>query len=380
MDLHHAPSPVREDVLADIAAAVTAHDRDASFPCDSLAALRGAGLLGLTVPARLGGGGAGLGRAADAVAAVGGACASTALVFAMQLLHQRRVADGDEFAPALRDRIGRAAVEDGDLINVLRVEPALGTPARGGLPETVARRTADGFRISGRKIYSTGAPGLAWLLVWARTDDAQPVVGSFLVPATAHGVRIEESWDHLGLRASGSHDVVLDDVAIPLDHAGRLAPVEAWARGDAAAAAWNVVLIGAVYTGVARAARDWVVRFLHERRPANLGASLATLPRMQEAVGAIEERLTVNAALLDSAAQAVDLGTPHPPLTLNLFKTTLAENAVRAVEQAVSLAGNHALSRRNPLERHLRDVLCARVHTPQIDTAHIAAGRAALGL
>jgi alkylation response protein AidB-like acyl-CoA dehydrogenase len=380
MDVHHSPAAVSTAVLTEIAKAAVAHDRDASFPHDSLAALQRAGLLGLTVPARLGGGAAGLGRAGDAVAAVGGACASTALVFAMQLLHQRRVADSGEFAPSVSDRVGRAAVERGELINALRVEPALGTPARGGLPETVARRTADGFCISGRKIYSTGAPGLARLLVWARTDDATPLVGSFLVPARAPGVRIEESWDHLGLRASGSHDVVLEDVSIPADHAGRLAPVAEWARADPTTAAWNVVLIGAVYTGVARAARDWIVRFLHERRPANLGASLATLPRMQEAVGAIEERLAVNAALLDAAAQAVDLGTPHPPLTLNLFKTTLAENAVRAVEQAVALAGNHALSRQNPLERHLRDVLCARIHTPQIDTAHIAAGRAALGL
>ncbi len=380
MDVHLTPSPLPAAVLTGIAAAARAHDRDASFPHDSLGALHSAGLLGLTVPTRLGGGGAGLGRAADAVAAVGAACASTALVFAMQLLHQRRLAAGDEFLPAVRDRVGRAAVDHGHLINALRVEPALGTPARGGLPETIARRTPDGFRVTGRKIYSTGAPGLTWLLVWARTDDPAPLVGSFLVPAAAPGVRIEESWDHLGLRASGSHDVVLEDVAIPLDHAGRLAPVAEWTRGDPATAAWNVVLIGAVYTGVARAARDWIVRFLQERRPANLGASLATLPRMQEAVGAIEERLAINAALLDAAAQAVDLGTPHPTLTLNLFKTTLAEGAVRAVEQAVSLAGNHALSRQNPLERHLRDVLCARVHTPQVDTAHIAAGRAALGI
>ena len=380
MNAHHPPAPVPAAVLTEIATAAAAHDRDASFPHDSLAALRRAGLLGLTVPARLGGGAGELGHAAAAVASVGAACASTALVLAMQFLHQRKLAEGAGFAPEVAERVGRAAVERGDLINALRVEPALGTPARGGLPGTVARRTPDGFMLDGRKIYTTGAPGLAWLLVWARTDDPMPVVGNFLVPATAPGVRIEASWDHLGLRASGSHDVVLDGVAIPADYAGTLAPVADWARPDPSAAVWNVVLIGAVYTGVARAARDWIVRFLHDRRPANLGASLATLPRVQEAVGGIEERLAVNAALLDAAAQAADLGAPHPPLTLNLFKTTLANNAVRAVEQAVSLAGNHALSRHNPLERHLRDVLCARIHTPQADTAHLAAGRAALGL
>jgi alkylation response protein AidB-like acyl-CoA dehydrogenase len=49
------------------------------------------------------------------------------------------------------------------------------------------------------------------------------------------------------------------------------------------------------------------------------------------------------------------------------------------VQEAVQLAGNHGLSRANPLERHLRDVLCARVHTPQPDAAYAAVGRIALG-
>ena len=379
MDLHHIPGIVPADVLAQIAAAAESHDRNASFPHDSLAALHRAGLLGLTVPRHLGGGGAGLGRAAEAVGAVGAACASTALIFAMQVLHQQRLGAGEDFSPALRERIGRDAVRHGALLNVLRVEPALGTPARGGLPETIARRIANGWRVSGRKIYATGATGLSWLQVWARDDGDTPRVGSFLVPAQSPGVWIEHSWDHLGLRASGSDDVVFDGVEIPADHAGTLKPPQEWARGDAAAA-WNVALIGAVYTGIARAARDWIVQFLLARRPANLGAALATLPRMQEAVGAIEEKLAVNAALIESIAQAVDLGAHHPPLTLNLFKTTLAENATRAVEQAAALAGNHALSRHNPLERHLRDVLCARIHTPQADSAHLAAGHAALGV
>jgi Acyl-CoA dehydrogenase, N-terminal domain len=147
----HEPALVAASVLATVAAAARDHDREASFPHDSIAALYRAGLLGLIVPSRLGGGGAGLGRAADAVAAVGGACASTALIFAIQLLHHRRLAKGGDFSPAVRDHVSRAAVEGGALINALRVEPALGTPARGGLPETIASRVPDRWRITGRK-------------------------------------------------------------------------------------------------------------------------------------------------------------------------------------------------------------------------------------
>jgi alkylation response protein AidB-like acyl-CoA dehydrogenase len=244
----------------------------------------------------------------------------------------------------------------------------------------VARRTPAGWSLTGQKITATGAPGLHWFLVWARTDEDTPRTGGFLVPANAPGVRLHESWDHLGLRASGSHDVLFEDVEIPADHAGDLRPAADWPPLDAEVLTWHTVLLGALYTGVARAARDWLLRFLHDRRPANLGASLATLQRVQEAVGAIEELLAVNAALLDVATTAADVGMPHSGVTLNLFKTTLASNTAGVVEQAAALAGNHALSRHNAMERHWRDVQCARVHTPQADSARLAAGRAALGV
>jgi alkylation response protein AidB-like acyl-CoA dehydrogenase len=65
-------------------------------------------------------------------------------------------------------------------------------------------------------------------------------------------------------------------------------------------------------------------------------------------------------------------------MELGLVKTVAADNAIAAVQEAVALCGNHALARSNPLERHLRDVLCARIHTPQPDAALLAAGRAAL--
>jgi alkylation response protein AidB-like acyl-CoA dehydrogenase len=378
MDGSSSAAVVPADVLARIAAAAPAHDRDGSFPHDGLAALHAAGVLALTVPAELGGGGAGLRTAAQVVADVGAACASTGLVLAMQFVHQNRLAASAGFSPQLRDRVARDAVEADGLVNALRVEPALGTPARGGLPDTVARRRETGWRISGHKIYCTGAPGLRWMLVWARTDEEAPRTGAFLVPADAPGISIRESWDHLGLRASGSHDVLFDEVEIPHGHAGELRPNEAWRGHDPLVQVWSTVLIGALYTAVARAGRDWVAGFLRDRRPASLGAPLATLPRMQEAVGAIEEKLVVNETLLASAIAAAETGFPPPAPVLNLFKTSIAENAVRAVEQAAALAGNHALSRVNPLERHWRDVLCARVHTPQADAVYLAAGRLAL--
>jgi alkylation response protein AidB-like acyl-CoA dehydrogenase len=280
---------------------------------------------------------------------------------------------------ALARRVVREAVEGVSLINALRVEPELGSPARGGLPATVARRTPEGWRLSGRKIYSTGAPILRWYAVWACTDEAAPRVGTFLVRADSPGVRIDPTWDHLGLRASGSHDVVLQDVPTPPDHVLDLQPAGTRALADGAFQAEMTLLLGALYTGVARAARDWLLRFLRERVPSNLGAPLATLARVQEAVGRIEAMLLSSQRLLDGLAHDLDGGTPVGAVQAGLLKTVVMRNAADAVQEALALTSNHGLSRSNPLERHLRDVLCGRVHTPQDDSVLIAAGRAALG-
>ena len=148
------------------------------------------------------------------------------------------------------------------------------------------------------------------MLVWGATADDDARIGWFLVPGDAPGVSIEESWDHLGMRASASHDVVLDDVRIPLDHGfGLGVPGAAPAIGrDAATVGAMLVLLLSVYLGVAQAARDWLVSYLHARVPANLGAPLASLPRMQSAVGEIEARLVTSRRLLTSLARDLDAG------------------------------------------------------------------------
>ncbi len=356
------------------------HDRAASFPVENFQELSEAGLLALPVPKALGGAGAGVREAARVVSAVGKADAATALVLAMHYIHHLVIAKSGRWPAHLSERVSRDAVNGLALINALRVEPDQGSPSRGGLPVTTAKRAADGWHITGRKIYSTGSPILKWYTVWAKTDEAETRVGLFLVPAGLPGTEIVETWDHLGLRASGSHDVVFDDVVIPLDNEIEVRRPGEWGQPDIAQSTIQAVLVGAVYDGVARAARDWLIDFLKTRTPSSLGAPLATLPRAQEIVGGIEAKLAVNARLLDTFARDIDEGIALTSVEANILKLTVTNNAVAAVEDALSLTSNHGLTRANPLERHYRDVLCGRVHTPQDDSTKIFAGRLALGI
>ncbi|MGA2291353.1 acyl-CoA dehydrogenase family protein [Bradyrhizobium sp.] len=371
----------RANALAlQFAARAAQHDRDASFPFENFAELSEAGLLALTVPAALGGAGAGALDAARIINIFGKADPSTALVLSMHYIQHLVMARSSRWPARLARKLARETVEGVALINALRVEPDLGSPSRGGLPETIARRTETGWRLSGRKIYSTGAPILKWYAVWARTDEPELRVGLFLVPAGLPGTRIVETWDHLGLRASGSHDVLFDDVVFPLDHEIDVRKPEDWQVVDFTQATVHAIFIAAIYDGVARAARDWLIGFLRQRVPSNLGASLATLPRVQEVVGAIEARLAVNARLIESFAGDFDDGCSLTAAESNIIKLVVTNNAVAVVEHALALTSNHGLSRANPLERHYRDVLCGRVHTPQDDATRIQVGRLALGL
>lgn len=367
-------------IAADLAADSAENDRTGRIAPRVFSELAKTGLLGLTVPKAHGGAGAGMRESAEALRVLGKADPSVALILAMHFIQHLIIATSQSWPRHLAEKLTRDAIGRSGLVNALRVEPEQGSPARGGLPATVVRRTAEGWRLTGHKIYSTGAPVLRWYLVWARTDEPDVRLGIFLVPAGLPGTRIVETWDHLGLRASGSHDIVFDDVLLPFDHEVDLRKPEQWLKPDVIPLIIHPVLTAAIYDAVAQAARDWLLQFLKTRAPSSLGAPLATLPRAQEIAGGIDAKLAVNARLIRTFARDFDDGIAVTQTEAAIVKLTVTNNAVSVVEDALSLSSNHGLSRTNPLERHYRDVLCGRVHTPQDDSTRITAGRAALGI
>ncbi|MEX3691144.1 acyl-CoA dehydrogenase family protein [Paraburkholderia sp. BR14263] len=367
------------------AALADEHDRNATAPLEQFRALREAGLLRANIARSDGGFGAGLAVARAIVAEIAYGDPSVALILSMHysqhamIVHDAREQTGN-WPAALAQRLTRASVEGRALVNAAQVEPALGSPSHGGLPDTLARREGASWRITGHKLYVTGAPLLTWINVLARTDEPEPRLGHFLVPREAAGVRIVETWDPLGMRASASHDVVFTDVAIAVDDVVGLRPAHLGVQRDPHATAWYFSLVGTVYDGAARAARDWLLAFLTGRKPAALGgAALATVPIVQESMGRIEMLLASNDWLLRTHADAIDAGTAPAELSA-VVKHNVVDNAIQAVDMALELAGNHGIARHNPLERHHRNVQCARIHAPSNSLLRTMAARRALGL
>jgi alkylation response protein AidB-like acyl-CoA dehydrogenase len=271
-------------------------------------------------------------------------------------------------------------VAEGALINAAASEPDLGSPSRGGLPSTTATRTTGGWRLDGRKSWTSLAPALRYFTVMATIQAENQALrrGSFLLPAGTPGLRIEETWDNLGMRGTASHDVVLEGVELP-DEA--LLPDEG-ARLAGDPRIWGIVT-GAVYTGVASAARDFAVQYARERRPNGLPGPIAELQAVQHRVAEIELLLLQSRAVLYGTAEAW-LAHPeqHEALAWQLAaaKYLATNNAIRVTDLALRVVGSAGLSRALPLERYFRDVRAGLGHPPMDDAALTLIGRAALGV
>jgi alkylation response protein AidB-like acyl-CoA dehydrogenase len=368
-------------LTAVLAATAEQYDRSAAFPWTPITALHETGVLTLGVGTRYGGQPLGVTDTARLLQALGQGDPSVALLTAMTVL-QHALQDVAPFWPEelYRSVVQRAATEP-VLLNAIRAEPELGAPARGGLPATRVRRTADGWVLDGRKAYGTGSEGLAYHLVWAATDDAaidggDPLLGHVVVPADAPGIEIVPTWDHLGLRATSTHDVVYRGVEVPAENFRGVPASQP--PGDLGGLALAGLAVPALYLGVARAAQEFFGRFAHERVPAALGRPIATTERIQTVAGEIEARLVGAEEVLYGLAGRLDAGDRTARGRVLVAKLLVTRAAVEAVQLAVATLGNPALSRSNPLERHLRDVQCSRVHPPQDDAALLAAGRQAL--
>ncbi len=357
------------------------YDRTAEFPRENFDILAAEGLIGLTVAPELGGRGAKLGQALKVLGAVAKGEPSTALILFMTYAYHAASAKTRNWPRGLYEQVAREAAAGRGLIGVFRVEPELGTPVRGGLPETTARRTADGWALSGTKIYSTGSTGLDWYAVWARTDEEQPRVGLFLVPAGTPNVVIEPVWDHLGMRATVSHAVHFTGTPVrPRMPWTCVCPATGQARRPIPARPCGMRWLSRRSTMAPRARRATGSLAISTIACRPISAHPSRRCRACRRSSARSRRCCRSTARSSRRPPPAPMPATRPPAhQINNIKHVATTNAIRAVEIGLELTGNPGISRKNPLERHYRDVLCSRIHSPQADTILVAAGKAGLG-
>lgn len=347
------------------------HDAEGSFPFDNFEDLRHEGYLKLTVPQQFGGEEASLYELVLAQERLARGDGSTALAVGWhigQMFHYRYTGRWPETVFA---RVCEEIVANGTLMNHLASERATGSPSRGGRPETTAVRTTGGWLISGRKTYSTLSPILE-LFTLSAAIEGEDAVGEFLVrKGSGSQVKIEETWDTIGMRATGSHDVVLEQVFVPDDGLLSRSGPGIKPQGQDDGNGW-MLHIPACYIGIASAARDYAIDFARHYKPNSLSTPIAELPHIQRHIGLIETELITARTLLYSVADRWDredaAGRIALKPELGLAKYTATNQALSIVDKAMRIVGGASLSRSLPLERWYRDVR-AGLHNPPMDDA-----------
>ncbi|MEL3892797.1 acyl-CoA dehydrogenase family protein [Ferrovibrio sp. MS7] len=342
------------------AADLDAGDR---FAADNFAALKAARVLSAGVPLELGGGGASYRDLADCLRELGRHCSGTALALAM---HMHPMA-----AAVWRWQHEKAPV-DGLLKRIASEQLMLlstgGNDWLNGSGE--AKAVEGGFRISGRKRFVSGAEAGDLLMTMAVTGDT---VLHAAIPMRSEGLRIERTWQTLGMRASGSQDVVLENVFVPEAAIAVRRTAGQWHPFFHLVTKIAFPLIYSVYRGVAERLQQEVIDMAVKRR-----ADADT----QLQIGALGAAMAGMAAAHDALLELGDNARPAPATSAQVLtlKRVMTQHLLDAASLALDAAGGSAFYRANRIERLFRDLQAARYHPfTQLPQQRLA-GRLALGL
>jgi alkylation response protein AidB-like acyl-CoA dehydrogenase len=375
------PSEPREDVVA-LAAALAprlaeraaGYDEADAFADDDFDDLVASGYTAITVPADLGGLGA---SALDLVAAqarLAQGSPATALAVNMHL-HGVGI-----LAEAARDRVEpflKQVAAEGALLAGGFSEPQSG--GNWWHQATTATPVDGGYRVSGVKTFFTGLPRATHLLLTAGVPTAsgrEPI--AFLVPrpAAGAGVRVLGDWKAMGMRATGSHALAVEDLLVPADCV--VLHGFAAAVGFLAWSHWSWPSFASVFLGAAEAAFQHVVAGLPQRRNEALGVTLAELPGVQQAVGDMRMQLDAARATLYAAVRRRSDDPVAHYGHMAAAKLFVCQAALHVCTLALRTAGGTGYLRTGPLERLLRDAHAGLLLPPSHDATLQWVGRAEL--
>jgi acyl-CoA dehydrogenase len=345
------------------------HDRDDSFVAENFETLRQQGVSGAGVPGELGGGGATHAELCTMIRELARHCGSTGLAFSM---HTHLVA-----TMAYLWRAGNKAPEP--LLKRVAAEKLV-LVSTGGADWLAGsgklEKVEGGFRLTGRKIFCSGAPAGDLLMTCGIYDDpaAGPIVYHFPLSLRAEGVNILDTWRTLGMRGTGSHDIALESVFLPdaVMH-GVQRPAGKWHPSVHAIVVPVLPIVYSAYVGVAEAARELALGLAARKKEDPLVALLA---------GEVENQIVAAQIALDSMIALAATQKPGPETTsaMGSRRTLVATAVLRAVDKAMELSGGAGFYRSSALERCFRDVQGARFHPIPEKAQTRFTGRLLLGL
>lgn len=375
---------IPEDALERFRERAVVHDRDNTFFAEDLDDLRELGYLRAAIPREHGGLGLTLHQVNAEQRRLAAHAPATALGINMHLYWTGPLGDalraGDTSLKWLADEVvaGKVvAAGHGEPGNDVSIDDST----------TVATPVEGGYRLSGHKIFTSLSPAWQWLGVHARdnSDPDHPKIMHGFISRDQEGVSTVETWDTLGVRATASHDTLLDDVFLLADRVVEIVDLGQPPTGYIAGVfPWVLPALGNIYLGVARRALDVAIATARSRTAVSLGGeSVAHKPFTQYHVAEAELALEGVTGQLDALTAALtdgaDLGD-RALLRLFAAKENGTRVARTVTDLALEIAGAGSLHRRGELERLYRDVRAGSFHPPNTDSIRAYVGAFALGV
>jgi L-evernosamine nitrososynthase len=376
------------------------HDHESTFPFELFESMKASGFLGATVPTEFGGSGltscydlaVGLSRLAHGD---GSSAIAANMHFDFGLIGGRVVRSERERGNerevarlgAFLELLGSGSI---GMANI--TEP--GTDILHPLVE--ATRVDGGWTLNGRKSFGTLSPIAELFYVTARTarSDGEWCNGFAFVLRDSPGQEILENWDALGMRASGSHDIVYENCFVPDGLFTLMGPWGDWTEDHfVIASAGNIGLLGS-FLGIAEEAHERVVASARTRKRGPTNRAVAELPATQHQVAESEADLAVCRALIDHVGGVLDQGLLDRAVgelsitelhdlnrEFQCAKLVVNRKCIDVVDRALTLSGGAGYLSANPLSRLYRDVRAGPFMQPfSPNEAYEYIGRVALDL
>ncbi|WP_436854732.1 acyl-CoA dehydrogenase family protein [Staphylococcus caeli] len=266
------------------------------------------------------------------------------------------------------------AVRQGALVNRAVSEAETGSPTRGGRPATNAVKVDDGYILNGVKTFTSMSKGLTHFIVSAYNDEIDQV-GFFLITKDTAGVEIADNWDMVGMRATESHDLILNDAHVPPENF-----VEIRGAGGKKPNGW-ILHIPSVYLGIAQAARDYAVEFAQTYSPNSIDGTIGDLPTVQQNIGKMESLLLSARHFLWSTAALYAQNEVKTPIwnETSASKVLVMNQGLEVIDIAMRIVGAKSLEMERPLQRYYRDMRAGLHNPPMEDMAYTNIAHSVLG-
>ena len=348
-ELEEIRQQVRRFAAEQIAPRATQIDRSNEFPRDLWPALGAQGLLGITVPERFGGAGLGylahvlvmeeISRASGAVGLSYGAHSNLCL---NQLRLNGSEAQCARYLPKLvsGEHVGALAMS----------EPGAGSDVVS--MQLRAEKRAARYVLNGRKMWITNGPDADVVVVYAKTDPAAGPRGisAFIVERGTPGFRSAQKLDKLGMRGSGTCELLFDDCAVPGENL--LGTENGGVRVLMSGLDYERVVLAGGSLGLMAAALDLVLPYVRERR--QFGVPIGTFELMQGKIADMYTAFSAARAYVYAVARACDARSARrrDAASCILFA---AERATHAALEAIQALGANGYINDYPAGRLLRD-------------------------